>query len=157
MIKDVEIGKRYYNLKISTGHWHGVNSSLKTVGEKISVKNRGQKKPPRTAEHLLNLSLSQKGKPRPLHSDETKRKMSESHLGKKMPTRTDEHKRKLGLVKRGKPGTPWTEEQRVSVIEKLTGRPRSPETIARIKETLRLKRESGWRGRWANQDSSTST
>lgn len=67
------------------------------------------------------------------HTDESKEKMSNSHKGKVL---TEEHKANIGKAVKGRkvktsPNRGWA----------WRGRKHSPETIARIKETKRLRRE----------------
>ena len=79
LIKDEELGKRYYNLtKHHPGHWsHDPNRNL-TVSQKISIAmNR-----PETKEKLRNGRLGKK------HSEETKEKISKVQLGKTVSEET---------------------------------------------------------------------
>ncbi len=78
LIKQQELGKRYYNLKIGTAHWSADPNSLLTVGEKISLANKGKKKKspgPRTPEQRDQIRKRQLG-----------RKQSEETIQKRITT-----------------------------------------------------------------------
>jgi hypothetical protein len=72
LIKDGELGKKYYNLtKYMNGHWSSDPDKLLTVGEKISIKTKGVSR--------------NKGK---IVSEETKQKIRESLKGRKLSEET---------------------------------------------------------------------
>lgn len=80
MIKDAEVGKRYYNLsKKHNGHWTTDNQKRLTVGQKISA----------APNRSTNISKANKGRPK---SDEHKEKLKQANLGK---TLSEETKRKI--------------------------------------------------------------
>lgn len=96
MIKDEEIGKRFYNLKKNTFEhaWYLDENQKLSVGEKIGKAN----------------IISQKGK---THSEETKAKMRGPR--KSYGPQSEEHKEKLSKLRKGskrKPYKKWSEESR---------------------------------------------
>lgn len=64
----------------------------KEIRKKLSKAITGCKMPPRTNEHLENLSKSLMGHP---VSEETRKKLSEKNKGKKLPPRSEEYRKKL--------------------------------------------------------------
>ena len=93
MIKDEELGKKYYNLtNHKNGSWSADPDKLREVGAKISRANRGKK---RTEEAIANqkagmLKRKLEGKPRYRvtikrrpPTEETRKKMSAAKLGTK--------------------------------------------------------------------------
>lgn len=96
MIKEDELGKKYYNLKRNTFNnaWFTDETRSLTVRQKIGKSN----------------SIAQRGKK---HSEETKQKMR----GPRKPygPQSDEHKQKLSELRKGskrKQYKPWSEESR---------------------------------------------
>lgn len=83
MIKKEELKHRYYNLtNVVHDHWHLYDEKIKTVGQKISAKNKGRDllAGKRTPEIGQKISASKKGvKLSPEHVD----KLAESRRGKK--------------------------------------------------------------------------
>lgn len=67
-----------YNLTV--GGLQGPVDDLSRL--KISIANKGKKKPPRSVEHRENMSVSKKGKTWGHHSDDSKRKIKESQIGR---------------------------------------------------------------------------
>jgi hypothetical protein len=114
MIKDEELGKRYYNLnRHHHGHWSNVENKNQSVREKLSEASKrlhqdpeykkkyieGRKKmPPQTQEQIDKRAKSNTGKKR---SEETKRKISESQKGKIVGPLSEETKRKLSEALKG--------------------------------------------------------
>lgn len=111
LIKDDELGNRYYNLQKHWKHWNCSNEKQLSVKQKISKsvkklhKNpiyrekflEGRKKlPPRSKEAIEKTAKANRGKKR---SEETKRKISEALKGENNPlygkTLSDEHKKKI--------------------------------------------------------------
>ena len=96
MMKEEELGKKYYNLnKHHFGHWFIAESSNLSVRQKLSEASKklhqdpeykqrfleGRKKlPPQTPEQIEKRVKANTGKKR---SDETKRKISDAHRGEK--------------------------------------------------------------------------
>lgn len=100
------INEKIRKTKLEQGSTHTLESK-----EKISAKLKGKKKPPRSEEHKLALSLAKKGKPltKPC-SEETRRKRSANQAGKKA-----------------------SDETRKAISEGLKGRTLSEEHKAKIK------------------------
>jgi len=108
MIKDEELGKRYYNLnRHHFGHWQISEHSRKSVRKKLSEASKklhqdsvykqkfleGRKKlPSRSKEAIRKTALANTGKKR---TEETKRKISESNKGKVLGPLSDEHRKKV--------------------------------------------------------------
>ncbi|TGP65455.1 hypothetical protein EN868_03120 [Mesorhizobium sp. M2D.F.Ca.ET.225.01.1.1] len=86
----------------------GWTPSAETLAKRSALM-RGKK---RSAESRANMSAAKRGKPGPRHTAETRAKISAAHMGKKMPPRSDDHRAKIS--------------------ERLTGRPVSAETRAKI-------------------------
>lgn len=107
------INEKIRKTKLEQGSTHTPESK-----EKISAKLKGKKKPLRSEEHKLALSLAKKGKPlsKPC-SEETRRKRSENQTGKKA-----------------------SDETRKAISEGLKGRTLSEEHKAKIK-AARLKQK----------------
>ena len=80
MIKDHEVGKKYYNLKIQAiKHWHTNEESRLTVSQKISKANIGKSKNKgayRSPEQRAKISASLMGHFQPECSPETRAKIS---------------------------------------------------------------------------------
>ena len=96
MIREEELGKKYYNLKRNTfdNAWFTDETKALSVREKIGRSN----------------SFAQKGK---RLSEETKRKISKSNKGKVKGPQSEEHIAKLSKTRKGsqrKPYKPWSEE-----------------------------------------------
>lgn len=114
LIKDEELGKKYYNLsKKYFGHWSVSENSNKTIRQKLSEASKklhqnpeykqkfieGRKKlPPMSAEHIAKRTKSQTGLKR---SEETKRKISMAHKGKKRGPLSPATKQKLSEALKG--------------------------------------------------------
>ena len=114
MIKDTELGDRYYNFnKHHFGHWSAIESNNLSVREKLSEASKklhqdpiykekflaGRKKlPPQTPEAIEKRAKANTGKKR---SEETRRKISESNTGKIMGPPSDEHRFKLSQSLKG--------------------------------------------------------
>lgn len=137
LIKETEIGKRYYNLKGRTEHWSSNDQSLKTVGEKILASplrakrigdaNRGKKYPNR----------KKCTQPRNPMSKEVRLKISNAHRGKLLSAET---KLKMSVARNNRLVEPKQSEetkQKRSVL--MTGHFVSDETRKRISEAKRGK------------------
>lgn len=114
MIKDEELGKRYYNLnRHHFGHWSIDNRTHTSVREKLSEASKklhqdpiyrkkyldGRKNlPPQTPEQIVKRAKSNTGKKR---TEETKRRISESNIGKVLGPLSDEHRRKVSESLKG--------------------------------------------------------
>jgi hypothetical protein len=82
LIKNEELGKKYYNLhNHHFNHWSTNESSKLTVGQKISKANKGD---PKRSEWMKNRTIS----------EETKEKIRQANLGKKY---SDEVNMKKGI------------------------------------------------------------
>lgn len=121
MIPDDQLGKKYYNLHKRTNHWHGIDKSLKTVGERIGKALLGRKNGPR--------------------SEETIEKIRAAQIGKYV---APEIGQKISAAKKGKPGRPLTDEQKAQLSEKQKGKPKDPEAVAKMTATMKAKYEGGW-------------
>lgn len=87
MIKEEEIGKRYYNLnKKHFGHWTISEQKRLTIGQKIS------------ASPLRNQRISESQRGKKL-SESTKQKLREANLGKKQSAESSEKKRQANLTR----------------------------------------------------------
>lgn len=134
------------------------------IKKKMSDSHKGKKF---SEEHKKKMSVSRMGI---IYSEETRKKMSESQKKKAPPSResiekrketirrkielegwtypkqTEEVKEKIKETKRLKFEKNGCSDKQLAVLRKMTdinkGRKRSPETIAKYKETLRLKNES---------------
>lgn len=113
MIKDSELGKKFYNLKKNTFEraWYLDEDKKLTVGEKIGKAN----------------SISLKGKK---HSKETKQKMSKAQKGKLKGPQSEEHKKKLSEIRKNrklsedhknKIKSYWTDDKRKKQSEFMLG------------------------------------
>jgi hypothetical protein len=114
MIKDEELGKKYYNLNNHHfNHWHTTEQSNLTVRQKLSEASKklhqdpayrekfleGRKKmPAQTPDQISKRVKSNTGKKR---TEETKQKISESNKGKVMGPLSDNHKKKLSEALKG--------------------------------------------------------
>lgn len=114
MMKEEELGKRYYNLnKHHFGHWFIAESSNLSTRQKLSEASKrlhqdptykeryleGRKKmPPQTQEQIAKRSKSNTGKKR---SEETKRKIGDAHRGKICGPLSDEHRQKVSDALKG--------------------------------------------------------
>lgn len=105
LIKDSELGKKYYNLrKHRWGHWSTDIDDRKTVSEKISESKLGKPGPKHTEETKQKIRDARKKQSAPSighkHTEETKQKMR-----KPKAPRSDEHRRKLSEALKN--STPW--------------------------------------------------
>lgn len=113
MIKDSELGKKFYNLRKNTFEraWYLNEDRKLTVGEKIGKAN----------------SISQRGKK---HSKETKQKMSKAQKGKIKGPQSEDHKKKLSEIRKNrklseehksKIKSYWTNDKRKNKSESMMG------------------------------------
>jgi hypothetical protein len=84
MIPDHQLGKKYYNLRNHTAHWHADPEKRKTVGEKISAS-------PLRNERIRQANLGK------IVSEETREKLRQANLGK---TYSPEVNKKKGINNR---------------------------------------------------------
>lgn len=130
MIKDSEIGKRYYNLtKYLNGHWTSDGNKLITVGEKISA----------APDRARKISEAHKGKK---HSDETKNKLKIINTGKKL---SEETKKKISENHNRDYSNPIFKEKMSNAAKS-----RSEETRSKISENnkrLQAEGKIGMKGR----------
>lgn len=119
-ISDIELGKRYYNLrKHKWGHWSADENKRLTIGQKISAS------PNRNA----NISKANKGRKL---SEETKQKLSKSVS----ETMTEEHRR---LLSEKCSGWHHTIESKQKIAEASKGRIYSEESRKKIGDAQRGK------------------
>lgn len=145
LIPDDQLGIKYYNLrKHKWVHWYTDQNKKASIGEKISLANKGRKHPnrkspsPFTKEHLAKMSARMKGNTITLgfkHSDETKQMMSEKRKGRLMSeearrrisqtlmghTHSDETKQKISETQKGKK---LSAETRLKMSQARKGKPK---------------------------------
>ena len=115
MIKDEELGARYYNLsKHHFGHWANNPSSL-TTKEKISKNTKEAMNRPEVREKLEKVWEANKVR---IQSEEEKQKRADSNKGQK---RTEETKQKISKALTGKKYGPLPEVTKAKLSEALTG------------------------------------
>lgn len=116
LIKDEELGSRYYNLsKKHFGHWSADTKSSLTVKEKISINTKSAMNTPEMREKMLPVWEANRNR---VQSEEEKQKRAKSNTGKK---RTEETKRKISESNKGKVMGPLSDEHRQKVSEALKG------------------------------------
>jgi hypothetical protein len=140
LIKDEELGKKYYNLKNTKWeHWSQNKDTAKTVGQKISdsplrkqrigAANRGKQRSIEQKEHLRSINIGK------THSEETKQRIKNlwkdpAYIEKQRITRSDpsfyDNFRNRDMT--------ITEETRAKMIKAHSGKKLSEET----KEKMRL-------------------
>lgn len=115
LIKESELGKRYYNLKLpgADGHWSDDPNSRLTVSQKISRTKKGR--PLSKEQKAIFLENRCTGAPR---SEECRAKISAIHKGK---PKSDEHKKKIGKANRAR--SPKINEK---ISNTLTGKKKEP-------------------------------
>lgn len=102
LIREDELGKRYYNLKnFRFGHWSENGDMAKTAREKMS---------------LAKLGKPRSGKPENWkHTEETKKKLSQIHKGRPGPNTgkifSEEWKKNIGEAGKGRPA--WNKGKQV--------------------------------------------
>jgi hypothetical protein len=155
MIQKHEVGKRYYNTHLTTGHWSSDPDKFKEIvskrdyhavsdetREKMRNAKLGRKLSEETKRKVSeNHSRHMKGK---THSDEAKRKISENNAAHKEDYvhpmqgkhHTDEAKQKMSESRKGVKQTQDTIDKRA---EKLRGQKRSEEFCRAISERLKGK------------------
>ncbi|MDR3503036.1 MAG: NUMOD3 domain-containing DNA-binding protein [Legionella sp.] len=148
LIKDEELGKRYYNLRnLDFNHWTTEEDKLLTVGQKIS---KSHKENPNWGSWCKGRKASEeeKEKHRKPRSEETKEKISKSCSGK---VHTEEMNKKKSERQTGKKRGPMTEEQKQKISKSLTGKispikgiPKSEEHKRKISETLKKENYNEW-------------
>jgi hypothetical protein len=122
-IHDVELGKRYYNLrKHKWGHWSTDENKRLSVGQKISEKNKGRETPwmkrPKSKETKEKLSLHFKGRKIGPMDEEHKKKISEGNKGVTRK-RSPEAIAKSAASNTGKKRTPETREKlRIAALKR---------------------------------------
>jgi hypothetical protein len=86
MIKDEEIGTKYYNLNIkSTGHWVAYPEKVKTIKEKISHRTKEAMARPEVREKLDRQYDSIRGKKQPEELVEKRRQSMIQTMAEKFP------------------------------------------------------------------------
>ena len=147
-IKEQELGKKYYNLQNHRfNHWSTDENKKLTVGEKISIANKGD---PRRSEWMKNRIVS----------EETKEKLRQANLGKKYSKEINskkginnriydqDFKNKMSLIAKNR-----SQETRNKISENskrlqaegkvgMKGKKHSPETIEKMKNAIRLRKSS---------------
>lgn len=146
LIKDDELGKRYYNFnnKVHDEVWWANEEKIKSVGEKISKSNKGRKKKPRiyTEEGLAkvkeNTRKIQKLRTYNPTTDETKKKQSESRLAyfENGGEKINSGSWKPGHIPANK-GKKASAEIRMKLSEAHKGHRQSEETKEKRKEKLK--------------------
>lgn len=146
LIKDDELGKKYYNLtKHLNGHWSTDEVRTAVIAEKIS-KAEGRRDKIRLAHLGKILSEETKEKIRQIrlgskHSEETKKKISESHNR----TYDDAFREKMSLAAKSRSTetrTKISENSRRLIAEGrigMKGRSHSPETRAKMSASAKLR------------------
>lgn len=123
MIKPEEKKIRYYNLNLkNTKPWHMIESSNKSVGQKISEANKGKSTGPCSEETKAKISKANSGR---VFSEEHKEKLRQAKLGKK---HTEEWKKQNsermkqqwsdGTRKRAEPKKTLTREEQNELCSK---------------------------------------
>jgi len=128
MIKDGELGKRYYNLKNHLfNHW-SVNN-LKTVGQKISaVPNRRE-----------NISKALRGNPLLSKSSESQREKYRNGNKKQFSDSVNREVVRQQMIAQ------WQDpEYRARMVKKHSGKQQSQETIEKRKATMLRKRNASF-------------
>lgn len=128
LIKDEELGKRYYNLKKTAKHWSSDEEKSKSVGQKISTKRKGI---PLSEEARKNVrkglidsyAAGRKGGMNgKFHSEETKQKMRKKRRPHSEETKEKMRKKQLEYYanggKSGRLGKPQSPKQK-ETLQKL--------------------------------------
>jgi len=136
---------------------------LDTLNPKLNVcptagSNLGKIYLPFTEDHKRKIGEASKGR---IHTEETKKKIGDVHRGKSMSEEsrrkmskshsskilTEEHKENISLSTKGKKKGPFSDEHRKNISKSLKGKstwnkgiPRSEETKAKIRATIRKKK-----------------
>ena len=140
MVKDEELGKKYYNLNKTWQHWSFDDDKSLSVKEKISKANSRKKKPKFTEEHKRKISEALKGVKL---TDSHRKALSMAHKGKKI---SEEHKTKLSKAMKGRKLFPFTEEHKRNISISKTGTKRVPfteEHKRKISEAIQRKYQIG--------------
>lgn len=132
LIKECELGKRYYNFIIQKYNLTGEHKLSEHTRQKMSVKKKGTI--PWNKGKEIKVTHSDMFKNKPKISEETREKMRQAKLGRKL---TDEHKKKIGESSKGRPMPNHVKEM---LINMKLGKPRSKETINKIKITKAAKK-----------------
>ena len=125
LVKLEEIKIRYYNLHIKVHHWAIYPENVKTIGQKISLANKGRINGPCSEETKEKIRQSTKGVKK-TYTEESYKALVETHLGNK---HTDEWKENNAKMLREqwangsrKPLSQQSEESNRKRSEKLRGR-----------------------------------
>lgn len=107
LIKEEELGKRYYNLRLpGLKQWHDHPEQRKTVGEKLSVHMKERWEDPEYRRKATNSRIGKGTGPRKTKgrklTPEWIRASSEGHRGQKRSEKTKETMRKAWLVRKQK-------------------------------------------------------
>lgn len=149
MIKDHEIGKRYYNLIKKASHiWWGDPEKAKTIGEKISKAHKGKPKGPCSPEKAAKISEAKKAK-FDQRREETGQALTPEHIaslqGKPMPKHTEEWKQN------------WSEQLKQQWMDGT--RPRPEKTVRQIRDENAMSKEeqailisTNLKARWADPE-----
>jgi len=148
LIKEKELGKKYYNLTNHlNGHWSTDGTKLLTIGEKISIANKGD---PKRSEWMKNRIVS----------DKTKEKIRQANLGKKYSEEVnakksknnrvydEEFKNKISYAAKNR-----SQETRNKISNNskrlqaegkigMKGKKHSPATIEKMKTAIKLRKSS---------------
>lgn len=136
--KEEQLRKRKLFMESPAGILQREATSKRTKGvkrdpaiiEKTASKKRGKKAEEIfSPEALLNIAEGRKHR---VYSEESKKKMSEHAKALGSAKKSEEHKRKIGLAHKGKIGLRGEKNP-------MYGKTHSPETVAKIKESNRLR------------------
>ncbi len=120
LIKQEELGKKYYNLR------------------KIHSDNHWSCDPDKSEIVLKKMSDSRKGKPGHPHTPESRQKLSDAHMGKK---KSEEHIASMSRTRIGRPsrmkGKQFSEEARANMGGQNKGKIASDETRAKMSSSLK--------------------
>lgn len=138
LIKDDELGKRYYNLNNHHfGHWSTDENTHLSVREKVSLKTKEAMNTPEMREKMQPVWEANRNR---VHSEDEKRRRAKSNTGKK---RSEETKRKISESQRGKIVGPLSEETKRKLSQALSGernpfygKTHSKETMERISKKI---------------------
>lgn len=155
LIKDEELGNKYYNLQKHWKHWSRSNKKHLSVKQKISesVKKlhqdpvyrekflEGRKKlPPRSEEAKEKTAKANRGKKR---SEETKQKISRAHKGKKRGPLSDEHRKNVSESLKGSKN-PFYGKQHDPELKKRMNEKTSNTMKGRMPKNLSMIHQPWW-------------
>lgn len=149
LIKQEELGKKYYNLhNHHFGHWSNNENNKLTIREKIIKKlsdplirkkisdaNKGKNITEKTKQKIKEKRAKQ------IYTEETKKKISESHKGEKNhffgKTHSKETKEKMSAAKKGKIGRKHSDETKQRMSELAKNRMKTEEGKKQLMEAYK--------------------